>query len=99
MLSGRDEELVVRDARAVRDALLGRGGPIDTGFVRHAYRPFDNRWLYWEAGHGLLGRPVPDYRPHVFEGNLWLSAAQYLRKGAEGTADVHHRTYGFAASD
>ena len=63
---------VVRDARAVRDALLARGGPIDTGFVRHAYRPFDNRWLYWEAGHGLLGRPVPDYRPHVFKGNLWL---------------------------
>ena len=28
---------VVRDARAVRDALLARGGPIDTGFVRHAY--------------------------------------------------------------
>ena len=74
---------VVRDARAVRDVLLARSGPIDTGFVRHAYRPFDNRWLYWEAGHGLLGRPVPNYRPHVFEGNLWLSAAQHLRRGAE----------------
>ena len=74
---------VVRDARAVRDALLARGGPIETGFVRHAYRPFDNRWLYWEPGHGLLGRPVPDYRPHVFEGNVWLSAAQHLRRGAE----------------
>ena len=54
---------VVRDARAVRDALLARGAPVDTRFVRHAYRPFDNRWLYWEPGHGLLGRPVPDYRP------------------------------------
>ena len=73
---------VVRDARAVRDALLARGGPDETGFVRHAYRPFDNRWLYWEAGHGLLGRPVPDYRPQAFEGNLWLSAAQHLRKDA-----------------
>ena len=72
---------VVRDARLVRNALLARGGPDKTGFVRHAYRPFDNRWLYWEAGHGLLGRPVPDYRPHVFEGNMWLSAAQHLRKG------------------
>ena len=41
---------VVRDARLVRDALLERGGPIDAGFVRFAYRPFDNRWLYWEAG-------------------------------------------------
>ncbi len=73
---------VVRDARAVRDALLARGGPDESGFVRHAYRPFDNRWLYWEAEHGLLGRPVPDYRPHVFEGNVWLSAAQHLRRDA-----------------
>ena len=73
---------VVRDARAVRDALLARGAPTDTHFVRHAYRPFDNRWLYWEPGHGLLGRPVPDYRPHVFDGNLWLTAAQHLRRGA-----------------
>ena len=63
---------VVRDARSVRGALLERGGPIDSGFVRHAYRPFDNRWLYWEAGHGLLGRPVPDYKLHVFAGNVWL---------------------------
>ena len=63
---------VVRDARAVRDALLNRGVPDESGFIRFAYRPFDNRWLYWEPGHGLLGRPVPDYTPHVFEGNLWL---------------------------
>ncbi len=71
---------VVRGARAVRDALLARGGPIDAGFVRHAYRPFDNRWLYWEAGHGLLGRPVPDYRPHVFAGNMWLVTQQKPRR-------------------
>ena len=37
------------DARAVRDALLARGGPDEGGFVRFAYRPFDTRWLYWEA--------------------------------------------------
>ena len=71
------------DGRTVRDALLARGGPNEGGFVRHAYRPFDNRWLYWEADGRLLDRPRPDYRPHVFEGNLWLSAAQHLRKGAE----------------
>ena len=71
------------DARAVRDALLARGGPVEGGFVRHAYRPFDNRWLYWEGEAYLLDRPRPDYRPHVFEGNVWLSAAQHLRKGAE----------------
>ncbi len=70
------------DAHAVRDILLERGGPIDTGFVRFAYRPFDNRWLYWEAETELLDRPRPDYKPHVFNGNLWLSNAQHLRKGA-----------------
>ena len=68
------------DARSVRKTLLARGGPTDTGFVRHAYRPFDERWLYWEPGHGLLGRPVPDYRPHVFEGNTWLVTQQKPRR-------------------
>ena len=37
------------DARAIRDALLKRGGPVESGFVRYAYRPFDTRWLYWEG--------------------------------------------------
>ena len=70
------------DARKVRETLLARGGPHEDGFVRFAYRPFDNRWLYWEADSMLLDRPRADYRPHVFEGNLWLSSAQHLRKGA-----------------
>ena len=60
------------NARKVRDALLARGGPNKSGFVRHAYRPFDNRWLYWEGDSSLLDRPRTDYRPHVFEGNVWL---------------------------
>ena len=71
------------DGRTVRDALLARGRPIDGDFIRFAYRPFDIRWLYWEADGRLLDRPRADYRPHVFEGNQWLSAAQHLRKGAE----------------
>ena len=64
------------NARAVRDALLQRGGPLDTGFIRFAYRPFDIRWLYWEADSGLLDRPRPDYKPHVFEGNMWIEARE-----------------------
>ena len=71
------------DARVVRNALLKRGGPDEAGFARFAYRPFDNRWLYWEKESLLLDRPRPDYRQHVFEGNVWLSAAQHLRKGEE----------------
>ena len=78
----RNTTSVSLEARAVRDARLLRGGPDEAGFVRCAYRPFDNRWLYWEADSGLLARPRPDYRPHVFKGNLWLTAAQHLRKGA-----------------
>ena len=39
------------DARAVRGALLKRGGPDEAGFIRFAYRPFDNRWLYLGEGH------------------------------------------------
>ena len=60
-----------------------REGPDEAGFVRFAYRPYDTRWLYWEANGGLLDRPRPEYKPHIFNGNLWLSSAQHLRKGAE----------------
>ena len=70
------------DARRVRRNLLQRGGPIQTGFVRDSYRPFDNRWLYWESDRGLLTAPSTDYWPHLTEGNIWLSSAQHLRKGA-----------------
>ena len=61
-------------ARAVRDALLKRGGPDEAGFIRFADRPFDNRWLYWESDTKLLDEKRADYRPHVFEGNMWIEA-------------------------
>ena len=64
------------DARAVRDVLVKRGGPRESGFIRYAYRPFDNRWLYWEADTKLLDEKRADYRPHVFEGNLWIEARE-----------------------
>ncbi len=70
------------NATAVRDALLERGGPARRGFVRYAYRPFDTRWLYWESDGGLLDRPRPEYQPHAFPGNLWLSAVPRLRQDA-----------------
>ena len=72
----------ITDARKVREALLVRGGPRQSGFVRDAYRPFDSRWLYWEADRRLLTAPSPDYWPHVSKENVWLSSAQHLRKGA-----------------
>ena len=66
----------VRDARAVRDGLLARGGPVSDGFLRFVYRPFDVRWIYWETGRGLLGRPSPDYRMHTFYENLLIEARE-----------------------
>ena len=71
----------VSDGRLVREAMLNRGGPIEGGFVRDSYRPFDNRWLYWEEDRRLLTAPAPSYWQHIFEGNIWLSSAQHLRKG------------------
>ena len=62
------------DARRVRDTMVVMGSPDASGFVRYAYRPFDTRWLYWEAEHGLLDRPRPNYLPHVGDGNLWIEA-------------------------
>ena len=68
------------NARDVRDTLLRRGGPAEAGFIRYCHRPFDTRWLYWEADTKLLNEKRPDYRPHVFAGNLWLSAVPRLRR-------------------
>ena len=69
--------------RKIRETLLARGEPNEAGFVRFAYRPFDCRWLYWEEDTKLLDEKRSESRPHVFKGNLWLSAAQHLRKGAD----------------
>ena len=81
---------VVPDARKVRNKLLARGGPIEAGFIRFVHRPFDIRWLYWETGRGLLGRPVPDYRPHVFKGNRWLVLQNKARPDLSPPLAISH---------
>ena len=70
------------DAVATREQLVQRGGPTPEGFIRFTYRPFDTRWLYWEADTKLLNDKRADYLPHVFEENIWLSSARHLRKDA-----------------
>ena len=60
------------DARATRDTLLNRGGPKEAGFVKFAYRPFDIRWLYWEADTKLSNDKRAEYKSHVFDGNVWI---------------------------
>ncbi len=64
------------DARGVREALLKRGGPDEAGFAPFAYRPFDNRWLYWEKDTKLLDEKRADYRLQVFEENVWIEARE-----------------------
>ena len=78
------------DARAVRDVLVKRGGPRESGFIRYAYRPFDNRWLYWEADTKLLDEKRADYRPHVFEGNLWLVLQNKARPDLSSPLVISH---------
>ena len=70
------------DPRDIREALVRRGGPNQGGFVRFAYRPFDTRWLYWERDTRLLDRERADYKKHILGKNMWISAAQSLRKNA-----------------
>ena len=64
------------NARTVRESLMSRGGPVEDGFIRCTYRPFDNRWLYWEAETKLLDEKRADYRPHVFKENIWIEARE-----------------------
>ncbi len=80
------------DARTVRERLLKLGGPVKENYVRYAYRPFDYRWLYWEPREKLLLRPRPNYKPHVFKGNLWIVSAQHLRRG-EAEAQTYFTKY------
>ena len=66
-------------AEDVRDQLRQRGF-LPQNVVRHLYRPFDVRWLYWEPETKLLDEKRPEYFPHIAKDNFWMSAAQQNRK-------------------
>jgi hypothetical protein len=74
------------EASRVRKLLTNRG-MLTNSIIRYFYRPFDCRWLYWEAETSLIARKRPEYIPHVFQGNLWLEARQ------KQTTDVYDRGY------
>ena len=84
------------DAQAVRDALLARGVPDESAFIRYAYRPFDTRWLHWEGESSLLECPRAEYKPHVFGDSLWLVIPQKQRREwsppliASNMGDINH---------
>jgi len=56
--------------------ILVRRGFLPDNVMRYCYRPFDNRWLYWEPDGYLLDRNRAEYVPHVFAGNIWIEARQ-----------------------
>ena len=66
-------------AEQTRDYLRKRGF-LPENIVRHMYRPFDVRWLYWEPETKLLDRNRAEYWPNVFAGNVSLAAVQQNRK-------------------
>ena len=78
------------DAAKVREALLARGGPNEGGFVRFAYRPFDNRWLYWEKDTKLLDRPRAEYRPHISSDNGWIITQKKPRRDWSPPQAIQH---------
>ena len=85
-------------ARATRDVLLARGGPAESGFVRFTYRPFDNRWLYWEPGRlaGPATRRIPSARVRRQPVALRRPASTARRGRAPG---LLHRTPRLASPD
>ena len=68
------------DARSIRDTLLQRGCPDERDFIRFSYRPFDNRWLYWEGKTKLLNDKRESYKVQVFDGNVWLITQKKPRR-------------------
>ena len=89
------------DARAVRDSLLKRGGPEETGFARFAYRPFDNRWLYWGEGHKTARRearriPTPSLRRECLDrGTRTRSQGKFLARYSGSTYGRQLRQWAF----
>ena len=69
------------DAKATREALLKRREtPVGTGFIEFVYRPFDTRWLYWEAETKLLNDKRANYKEHLSRGNVWMVIQQKSRR-------------------
>jgi Type ISP C-terminal specificity domain len=62
-----------------RERLRRRGLHRDN-FVRYCYRPFDNRWLYWEPETKLLDEKRAEYFGSVRPGNLFLFTTSRTRK-------------------
>ncbi|MDS4030527.1 MAG: type ISP restriction/modification enzyme [Candidatus Contendobacter sp.] len=61
-------------------AILQKRGFLPKNILRHAYRPFDMRWLYWEPETKLLDEKRGEYFPQVIKENIWIAVAQKQRR-------------------
>ncbi len=70
------------DAKATRRELLKNSRFREEHLVRLAYRPFDNRWLYWEGTTKLLDEKRVELFAQVFPDNLYLEAVRRQRRSS-----------------
>ncbi|HET7273941.1 MAG TPA: type ISP restriction/modification enzyme, partial [Longimicrobiaceae bacterium] len=63
----------------IRRRLLARTES-ESKFIRFSYRPFDVRWLYWDADSRLLDRPRIEYVRNVNQTNLQIISQQRPRR-------------------
>ncbi len=67
------------DPAPTRDRLVKLG--MSTGrLCRYAYRPFDERWLYWHPETKLLDEKRREFTQQSFDGNLFLFTTGRTRK-------------------
>ncbi len=72
------------DPVQTRHYLQGRG--VESGtFARTAYRPFDDRYVYWHAETKLLDEKRSDLFAEYAPGNLFLTSRQKAERHWEGT--------------
>jgi Type ISP C-terminal specificity domain/N-6 DNA Methylase len=69
------------DAKATRAELLRTSRFQDDRLMRSAYRPLDDRWMYWEPTTKLLDEKRTDLMQQVFPSNLYLVACTKARRG------------------
>lgn len=69
------------DAKVTRAELLRTSSFRDDRIVPLAYRPLDDRWLYWEPTTKLLDEKRVDFMEQTFPGNLYLAACTKGRRG------------------
>lgn len=70
-------ELLAREAQENERAQQQKVEPVRVGkIVRYAYRPFDNRWLYWDPDTKLLDEARLEFEPHIRSGAVLIEARE-----------------------